>query len=70
MQMPVLDGAATARALRAEGHALPILALTAEASLEERERCLAAGCDDYATKPVERAVLIAALHALLTDKSA
>jgi len=68
MQMPVLDGASTARALRAEGHALPILALTAEASPEERERCLAAGCDDYATKPVERATLIGALHALLRDK--
>jgi len=68
MQMPVLDGASTARALRAEGHDLPILALTAEASPEERERCLAAGCDDYATKPVERVTLIAALQALLRDK--
>jgi len=68
MQMPVLDGAATARALRAEGHHVPILALTAESSLDERERCLAAGCDDYASKPVDRAVLLAALQRLCTRK--
>ena len=68
MQMPVLDGASTARALRAEGHTLPILALTAESSAEERERCLAAGCDTYATKPIDRARLLATLQTLLGDK--
>jgi signal transduction histidine kinase/DNA-binding response OmpR family regulator len=70
MQMPVLDGAATARALRADGHALPILALTAESSAEERERCLAAGCDAYATKPIDRANLLSTLQTLLADKPA
>jgi signal transduction histidine kinase/DNA-binding NarL/FixJ family response regulator len=70
MQMPVLDGAATAQVLRAEGHTLPILALTAEASQAERERCLAAGCDDYAAKPVSRSALLAALQALVRGKSA
>jgi len=70
MQMPLLDGAAATRALRAERHTLPILAITAEVSLEERERCLLAGCDDYATKPVERSVLIAVLQSLLREKSA
>jgi len=69
MQLPVLDGTATARALRAEGHSLPILALTAESSPEERERCLAAGCDDCATKPVERSELVAKLQSLVVAKS-
>ncbi len=57
MQMPELDGYALARTLRAQGSRIPIVALTANALAEDRQKCLDAGCNDYATKPVDTVVL-------------
>jgi len=65
MQMPELDGYAAAARLRAAGYRGPIVALTAHAMEDERARCLGAGCDGFATKPILRRALIEVARAYL-----
>ena len=66
LQMPGLDGLQVVRAIRererAVGGHLPVIALTARSRNEDRERCLAAGMDDYLVKPVRSAELFAVME--------
>ncbi|KQW43903.1 hypothetical protein ASC77_21120 [Nocardioides sp. Root1257] len=64
-QMPVMDGFDATRAIRAMGGALdrmPIIAMTASATQEERERCRDAGMDDFLPKPVDAGLLATTLE--------
>ena len=63
MQMPDIDGLEATRRIRADGRfaGLPILAMTANASLADREACLAAGMNDHVAKPIDKERLVLCL---------
>ena len=67
MSLPVLDGWQATRQLKSspETKHIPIIALTAHAIAGDREKCLAAGCDEYESKPVKFPSLLAKIDTLL-----
>ena len=72
VQMPVMDGLDATRAIRASarGRLIPILAMTANAFAEERQRCLDAGMNDHVAKPVVAEQLFATLRLWLSRQQA
>jgi CheY-like chemotaxis protein len=66
LSLPVLDGWQATRQIKAapDTKQIPVIALTANAMAGDRERALAAGCDDYDTKPVELPRLLAKIKSL------
>jgi len=69
MSLPVLDGWEATRRIRAAKPTVPIIALTAHAMSSDEQKAKEAGCDDYDTKPVELARLLAKMAALLGKSS-
>ena len=72
MSLPVLDGWAATRQLKAAPatQSIPVIALTAHAMVGDRERALAAGCNDYEVKPVDLPRLLEKINALASKKDA
>jgi CheY-like chemotaxis protein len=72
MSLPVVDGWEATRRLKADDRLkhIPVIALTAHAMANDRDKALEAGCDDYDTKPIELPRLLAKMEALLVHAGA
>ena len=72
MSLPVLDGWEATRRIKADPatRAIPIIALTAHAMSDDRGKAVAAGCDEYDTKPVDLLRLLGKIEALLAGSRA
>ena len=70
LSLPVIDGWEATRRVKANPATakIPVIALTAHAMSQDKEKALAAGCDDFDTKPVELPRLLEKINALLNNK--
>jgi CheY-like chemotaxis protein len=71
LSLPIMDGWTAARALKSDSatYRIPIVALTANAMADDRDRALDAGCDEYETKPVNMPKLLEKIEALLVAEA-
>ena len=71
MSLPVIDGWEATRRIKAAAgtRAIPVIALTAHAMADDRDKALAAGCDDYDTKPVDLPRLLDKINGLLARQA-
>jgi two-component system cell cycle response regulator DivK len=71
MNLPILDGWEATRIIKSDESIrhIPVIGLTAHAMAGDREKCLAAGCDQYETKPVEFARLLDKIRSFLPDST-
>ena len=67
LQMPEMDGYRALAELRARGYQQPVIALTAHAMREDRQRCLASGFDEHLSKPIDRPHLLATLRSFVSE---
>ena len=72
MSLPVIDGWDATRRIKADAatRGIPVIGLTAHAMAGDREKAMAAGCEDYDTKPIELPRLLGKIAALLVPKAA
>lgn len=68
MQMPVMNGYEATQLLRSQKNQIPIIAITAHTLVSDREKCLAAGCTEYLSKPIKYEVLREVVHRYLPQK--
>ena len=67
VNLPDIDGLEATRRIKLQTNHIPIIALTANAMFGDEQRCLAAGCDGYISKPVSKALLLDKLLRLLGE---
>ena len=67
LNLPDIDGLEATQRIKREAHHIPIVALTANAMFGDEERCLAAGCDGYISKPVSKSLLLETLIEMLGE---
>jgi len=67
LNLPDIDGLEATKRIKGEANHIPIVALTANAMFGDEERCLAAGCDGYISKPVSKSLLLDKLIQILGE---
>lgn len=70
MSLPAIDGWTATRMLKSDAatSAIPVMALTAHAMVQDRDAAMAAGCDEFETKPIDFERLVGKIHHLLTAR--
>jgi CheY-like chemotaxis protein len=70
IKMPEMDGLTAAKKIREKSNSVPIIAQTAYAMSEDKNKCLNAGCNDYLTKPINHKLLLTTIDKFLSKSGA